>query len=65
MLTPSPDNDKIIWPANIFATNRILKVKGRIIFLINSTKTKKGAKAVGEPKGTKWDNQLDEKKTIQ
>lgn len=35
------------WPATILAIKRTAKVKGRMIFLIDSIKTIKGIKAVG------------------
>lgn len=43
-------------PAIILATNRIDKVKGRIILLKDSIITIKNIKIKGVPKGTKWIN---------
>jgi len=45
--------DITICPALIFATNRTVRVKGRIIILIVSIKIKKGVKAPGAPNGTR------------
>lgn len=44
------------WPAIMFAVNRIVKVIGRIIFLIDSIKIIKGIRILGVPWGTKWIN---------
>ena len=44
---------KIICPAEILATSRNLKVKGRIRRLIVSINTKNGARTIGEPLGTR------------
>lgn len=41
-------------PALIFAINRTLKVKGRIVTLIVSIITRNGIRTTGEPAGTKW-----------
>jgi len=38
----------------MFAINRIDKVIGRIIFLVNSIKTRAGVKVIGDPSGTRW-----------
>jgi hypothetical protein len=47
-----------ICPETILAINRILKVEGRIIVLINSIKTIKLINGIGVLKGTKWANIL-------
>lgn len=44
------------WPAIILAVKRIVKVPGRIIFLIVSIKTIKGIKMLGVPCGIMWEN---------
>lgn len=44
------------WPETILAIKRILKVKGRMIFLIISIRTINLIKAVGVPLGTRWLN---------
>jgi len=41
-------------PALILATNRTVKVKGRIIILIVSIITKNGISRIGAPMGAKW-----------
>ena len=43
-----------IWPTVILATNRTVKVKGRIIIEIVSIRTNNGDKANGAPEGDKW-----------
>lgn len=57
---PSNVNNKC--PAIILAVNRIAKVKGRIIKLINSIITIKGIKINGVPWGVKWDMKSLKKK---
>jgi len=42
-----------ICPALMLATNRTVKVKGRIKILIDSITTNKGIKMNGEPAGTR------------
>lgn len=42
------------WPAIILAINRIAKVPGRIIILIDSIKTINDIKALGVPVGMRW-----------
>ena len=55
--------DKTICPALIFAINRTVKVKGRIIKEIVSIIIKNGTKTLGAPDGTKCANVfLKEKK---
>jgi len=44
------------WPAIILAVNRIVKVMGRIIFLMDSIKIINGINTLGVPWGTKWVN---------
>jgi hypothetical protein len=51
---PKSVNNKC--PAIILAVNRILKVIGRIIFLIVSIITIKGIRIKGVPWGIKWAN---------
>ena len=46
--------DNTICPALIFAINRTVSVKGRIIKEIDSITTKNGIKTLGAPDGTKW-----------
>lgn len=41
-------------PARMLATNRTIKVIGRIIFLTNSIKKSKKVKGRGVPSGIKW-----------
>jgi len=53
-----PKRVKSKWPAIIFAVNRIDKVKGRIINLIDSIRTIKGISMKGVPEGVKWINKL-------
>jgi len=43
-------------PATILAIRRTAKVKGRIMFLIDSIRTIKGIRAPGVLWGTKWEN---------
>jgi len=45
-----------ICPEMILAVNRTDKVNGRINLLINSIKTRKGAKTLGLPNGVIWAN---------
>lgn len=45
--------DKTICPALIFATNRTVKVKGRIIILIVSMIIKNGINTIGAPDGAR------------
>lgn len=51
-----PNKVKSRCPAIILADNRIARVPGRIIFLIDSIQTIKGIKIGGVPWGTKWAN---------
>lgn len=44
------------WPAIMLADNRIARVKGRMIKLIDSISTIKGINKEGVLKGTKWAN---------
>jgi len=53
-----PKRVKSKWPAIIFAVNRIDKVRGRIIKLIDSIITIKGISMNGVPEGVKWINKL-------
>jgi len=53
-----PKRVKSKWSAIIFAVNRIDKVKGRIIKLIDSIITMKGISINGVPEGVKWINKL-------
>jgi len=46
--------DRTICPALILAISRTVKVRGRIITLTVSIKTKKGAKTIGAPAGVMW-----------
>lgn len=59
-----PSNDKSKCPAIILAVNRMAKVSGRIIKLINSMITIKGIKIGGVPRGVKWEKRLFKKKKI-
>jgi len=49
-----PINLMIRWPVVRLALRRILRVKGRIIFLISSINTSKGIRRKGVDIGTKW-----------
>lgn len=51
-----PKSDSSRCPAIIFAVNRIAKVNGRIINLIDSMITIKGIKIKGVPWGVKCEN---------
>lgn len=51
---PNKDNNK--WPAIILAVNRIAKVRGRIISLIDSITTMKGINKIGVPWGVKCES---------
>lgn len=51
-----PINERIRCPAIIFAVNRIERVIGRIINLINSIITIKGINIYGVFNGVKWVN---------
>lgn len=53
-----PIKDINKWPAIMFAVNRKVKAKGRIIFLISSTNTIKLISKNGVPEGIKWDKKL-------
>jgi len=44
------------WPAIILAVRRTESVVGRIILEIVSISTIKNLKAIGVPKGTRWEN---------
>ena len=53
-----PRRDSSRWPASILAVNRIARVHGRIMFLIDSIITIKFINTVGVFIGTKWINIL-------
>lgn len=55
IIPDDPSKVKSKWPAIILAVNRIAKVRGRIISLIDSIKTMKGIRIGGVPWGVKWE----------
>ena len=56
VLIPFPINLISKWPAMMLAVNRTDNVIGRIINLVSSIITIRGAIAMGDPFGTKWVN---------
>lgn len=59
-----PSRVKSKWPAIMLAVNRIAKVRGRIINLIDSIKTIKGIRIGGVPWGVKWEKKSLKKDQI-
>lgn len=53
-----PRSDRSKWPAIILAVNRIDKVIGRIISLIDSIITMNGINKAGVPWGVRWASRL-------
>ena len=51
-----PISTIIKWPAEMLATKRTVRVRGRIKLLINSIITIIGIRGRGVPTGTKWAN---------
>lgn len=55
IIPDEPKRVKSRWPAIILAVNRMARVKGRIINLIDSIRTIKGIKINGVPWGVRWE----------
>lgn len=67
LLINSPEEPRRVkskWPAIILAVNRIARVKGRMISLIDSIKTIKGIRIKGVPWGVKWEKKSLKKNQI-
>lgn len=64
LLPRDPSKDNRRCPVVIFAVNRIARVIGRIINLIDSIITIKGINKIGVPWGVKWEKRLFKKLKI-
>lgn len=67
LLINNPEDPRRVrskWPAIILAVNRIARVKGRIINLMDSIKTIKGISMKGVPWGVRWEKKSLKKNQI-